>query len=205
MTDDTITRHPLAWPTGRSRTAIRARPKFTAGSFAGVRDRLLAELRMLHASGVILSTNVELRRDGLPLAGQRNPADPGVAVYFRRKDRDLCFVCDRWATVESNMRAVSDAIDAIRLIERRGTGEMVDQAFSGFAALPSGPVPVRSMPTGSRPWWDVLGMPAHTPTNDVTERYRRLVMDHHPDRGGDPAKMVEINTAFDRFKKERGL
>jgi hypothetical protein len=200
MSTDTITRHPLSWPAGQSRTSARARPLFKPGGFAASRDHLLAELRRHRASGVALSTNVELRRDGLPLANQRQPADPGVAVYFRRKGRDLCLACDRWTTVEANMRAVADVIEALRLIGRRGTGDLVDQAFSGFAALPPGPS------SGPRPWWEVFGVFSHISTEAVTDRYRKLVLEHHPDRnGGDVTKMVEINAAFEGFKTERGL
>lgn len=191
-----ISRYPLYWPAGRVRTANRQRPKFQAKSFAAVRDGLLNELKLLKATGVILSTNVELRRDGLPLAGQRNPSDPGVAVYFSRKGRDLAFACDRWVNVEENMRAIADAIECIRTIERRGTGEMVDAAFTGFAALPPG--------SSSRNWWEVLGL--SNPNTDpqlVQTIYRKLALEHHPDRGGDHVRMAEINDAYERFKRER--
>lgn len=46
------------------------------------RDQLLAELRLLGAKGLVVSTNVELRLDGLPYSESRHIADPGVAVYF---------------------------------------------------------------------------------------------------------------------------
>jgi curved DNA-binding protein CbpA len=39
----------------------------------------------------------------------------------------------------------------------------------------------------------------------VNLAYRALVMKHHPDRGGDPQAMMEINDAYERFKRERGL
>lgn len=201
-TSPTITRYPLAWPAGQARTAAhrRQRPKFEAGTFAQARDGLLAELRRLGAANVVLSTNVELRRDGLPYADRRQPDDPGVAVYFSRKGRDLAIGCDRWAKVEDNLRAVADAIECIRTIERRGTGQMVDAAFAGFAALPPGP-----HPAGPLAWWEVLGVYAHTPDDDVRTAYRAWALKHHPDRGGDPAKMAELNAAFERFKRERGL
>jgi hypothetical protein len=206
---DAITRHPLAWPAGRPRTPAhrRDRPKFTAGSFAGVRDGLLAELRRLGARGVVLSTNVELRRDGLPYADRRNPEDPGVAVYFSRKGRDLALCCDRWTKVEDNMRAIADAVEAIRLIERRGTGEMVDAAFSGFAALP--PAGGLAHPAGPENWWDVLGVFASTPTDEVVDKYRSLAKHFHPDRNpGDAAaeaRFKAVGAAFEAFKRGRGL
>src|SRR5262245_54177038 len=70
----------------------------------------------------------------------------GSAVYFTHKGRQMCFACDRWDKMEDNLHAVSKTIEALRGIERWGTGEMVQQAFTGFVALP-----------GNSPW-EVLGL-----------------------------------------------
>ncbi len=202
-----MTRYPLTWPAsvGRTPTHKRQRPKFTAPSFAQARDGLLAELRRLGATGVILSTNVELRLDGLPYSGRRNPDDPGVAVYFTRKGRSLAMQCDRWVSVEENLRAITDAIECIRTIERRGTGDMVDAAFAGFAQLS----PPKTAGAASRPWHEVIGVAAHADTDSVTFAYRQLAKKYHPDRNpGDPeavSKYTEVDAAYDVFKKERGL
>lgn len=197
-----LTRFPLSWPPGRARTAryARNRPRFKAPSFARSRDDLLAEIKRLGGRDIILSTNVELRQDGLPYANRRNPDDPGVAVYFTRKGKAVAFACDRWISVEENMRAIADAIECIRTIERRGTGEMVDAAFTGFQALPPG-----GSTTPPKRWWDVLVCQPHSTEELVRSNYRYLATKHHPDRGGDHQAMVEINAAFEEFKKERGL
>ncbi len=192
------TRYPLAWPQGRPRTPFRSSSKFKVNSFARVRDELLNELKLMRAKGVILSSNLKLRQDGLPLANQPQPADPGVAVYFTYKDRDVCFACDRWSKIEDNMQAIRHTIEALRGIARWGTGDMVDAAFSGFAQLPAARV-------AHRPWNVVLGVVPHASTMDVTEHYRQLARDNHPDRGGDQEKAAEINGAWEEFKKERGL
>jgi hypothetical protein len=199
----TATRYPLCWPAGRPRTPSykRERPKFKVNSFTSARDGLLDELRRLGASGVVLSTNVEVRGDGLPYAGRRNPDDPGVAVFFKHKGKDVAFSCDRWATVEHNMRAIGDAIECIRTIERRGTGEMVDAAFTGFQQLP--PAPAR------RGWWEVLRVVNQEATLNVIDAYRALSKQHHPDRNpGDAAAHKEylaVQDAYEQFKRERGL
>ncbi len=198
-----ITRFPLSWPAGRPRTAAhkRSRPKFTAPTFARARDDLLAELRRLGAAQIVLSTNVELRQDGLPYSGRRNPDDPGAAVYFVRKGNNLAFACDRWISVEENLRAITDAIECIRTIERRGTGEMVDAAFTGFQQL--------SAASKSRGWWLVLCVQAHESTANVENAYRLLAKQFHPDRNpGDAAaleKYHEVQAAYEQFKTERGL
>lgn len=197
--------YPLYWPAGRPRTDRhrRARSKFET-TFARARDELVRELKLLGARNVVLSTNIALRRDGLPLAGQRQPDDPGVAVYFSRTtkgvERQLCFACDRWEKVEDNVWAVCKTIDALRGIARWGTGDMIDAAFTGFQALPAPPVMV-----DRRAWWEVLGVDRDFEERNVHYRYLELSRRHHPDRGGDPKVMEEINSAYDDFKRERGL
>ena len=193
-----ITRYPLAWPQGRPRTSYRTSSKFKVALFARVRDELLNQLKLMRATSIVLSANLKLRQDGLPLAQQAQPADPGVAVYFRYKDREVCFACDRWTKVEDNMQAIRHTIEALRGIARWGTGNMVDAAFSGFAQLPAATVTQRK-------WWDVFGVGRTMTTEFVHNKYRELVLQHHPDRGGDPDAMVELNAAWAEFKKERGL
>src|SRR5262245_44424311 len=133
----TTTRYPLYWPDGRLRTPRRSRSEFKVYSFAVVRDQLLNELKLMNARDVILSTNLMLRNDGLPLANQRQPADPGVAIYFTYKGKAVAFACDRWDKIEDNVQAIRHTINALRGIARWGTGDMVDAAFTGFLALPA--------------------------------------------------------------------
>lgn len=195
--------YPLAWPPGRARTERwrRERAKFDV-TFARARDNIIAEVGRLAGRypdpQIVISTNIALRRDGLPLAGQRQPEDPGVAVYFLYKKRQMSFACDRREKIEHNMQAIAKTIEALRGIARWGTGDMLEAAFTGFAALPA--------PTAAgmkRPWRDVLGV-GNAPVDaaSVQAKWRFLAMQHHPDRGGDPAKMAELNVAREEALKE---
>ncbi len=130
-----VTSDTLRWPDGRPRAARRKSASFDTG-FAAARDGLLNEVRLLGGRNVVLSTNVRTRLDGLPYANQPRPEDPGVAVYFRHRDRDVCFACDCWNRVEDNLQAIRKTVEALRGIARWGSGAMVEQAFAGFAALP---------------------------------------------------------------------
>ena len=194
---------PLYWPEGRPRTLKynREKSRFEAG-FARDRDLLMKEIERLVGGShyfdkaeVVLSTNIALRRDGLPLANQRQPEDVGVAVYFTYKKRKMCFACDRWQKIEENIRAIALTIEALRGIARWGTGDMIEAAFKGFAALPA--------PGASKGWRDVLQIPAGAHDIEaVRAQYRRLSSQHHPDRGGDTDKMAEINMAWTRAQAE---
>lgn len=188
MTDQTIEAYPLAWPLGRPRAKYRDNSNFrvTPGkAYADVRN----EVARLGGTGLIISTNVPLRRDGMPMANGRPNGDPGVAVYFTYKKKPMCFACDRWWKVEDNARAIAKTIEALRGIERWGTGNMVEQAFTGFIALPA-----------PESWWQVLGLSGpNVPRDEIEQTHRRLAMQYHPDReGGDTDKMARINRARDQ-------
>lgn len=195
---------PLYWPDGRVRTPNykRERAKFDA-TFARARDNAMLEVKRLlggtyqvDRANVVLSTNIALRRDGLPLANQRQPEDPGVALYFDYKGKQVCFACDRWHKVEENMQAIAKTIDALRGIERWGTGDMVEAAFRGYTALPSA--------VQAKTWREVMGyVPGERPdAESLRARYRKLAMDRHPDRGGSNDKMAELNSAYEQAQKE---
>ncbi len=190
---------PLQWPLNKPRTPghRRERSRFET-SFTVARDTLLKEIKLLRGRAVVISTNVSLRRDGLPLAGQRTPDDPGVAVYFLDKNgKQKCVACDRWNKVEDNIQSIRKTIEALRGIDRWGTGDMVEAAFSGFTALPPAP-PVRK-------WWHVLNVEPHWPTTTIHDRYKELALQRHPDRGGSHEAMSTLNTAYEEFKRERGI
>ncbi|HEY3347151.1 MAG TPA: J domain-containing protein [Nitrospirota bacterium] len=189
--------YPLYWPEGWKRTPEHARKRKYAfnQSFAANRDGLMEELRRLEAKNIVLSTNIPLRRDGLPKADSREPQDPGVAVYFEYKGTARVFACDKYLYARENIRAIALTIDALRGIERWGASDMMERAFQGFLALPE---PVK------RDWRQVLGFePTTTPQLRYLEtRYKVLAKEHHPDRGGDPEKFREITEAREQARKE---
>lgn len=183
---EVIEAYPLTWPTGRPRTKFPDRSNFDVALGRAIQD-VRAEVDRLGGRGLIISSNLPLRRDGLPYATSSQPADRGVAVYFKYKGKPMCFACDRWQAVEDNMRAIAKTIDALRGISRWGTGDMIEQAFTGFTALPA-----------PESWWQVLELtgPDASPST-IEDAHRRLAMKHHPDRGGDTEKMARINRARD--------
>jgi DnaJ-class molecular chaperone len=68
----------------------------------------------------------------------------------------------------------------------------VRATFTGFSALPP--------PAQARSWRDVLDVSDFGTRDSQLARaqshYRALAAQHHPDRGGDPARMAEINAAW---------
>lgn len=197
---------PLCWPVGWKRTSHyeKKASKFKT-SFAVARDQLFRELKLLgvrvanswEPPRIILSSNVPLRRDGLPLAGQSNPKDPGIAVYFHLNDKPMVFACDQYSKVEDNLYSITLTIEALRGIKRWGASDMMERSFTGFAALPPPPPP-----RPKREWWVVLQfIGPHTTAERIQDQYRKLALQYHPDRGGDPKDMADLNAARDEGMK----
>ncbi len=180
---------PLQWPAGWKRTAVyrRERGQFDT-SFAKARDGLMSEIARMGGRLPVLSSNMALRRDGLPYAQQARMDDPGIAVYFEYRGQQMCFACDRYVTVEANTQAIRKTIEALRGIERWGASDMMERAFTGFAALPA---------PSSSSWRDVLD-----PT-DPEGSYRRLRSQHHPDKGGDHESFQRVQSAWEAYQQEK--
>jgi hypothetical protein len=191
---------PLQWPEHRPRTERyhRETARFDV-SFARARDNIVHEVTLLCGRygsdpNIVISTNIALRRDGLPLANQRNPDDPGVAVYFVYRKKQMSFACDRWLKIEHNMQAIAKTIEALRGIDRWSTGHMLEAAFTGFTALP----PMSNTQAPPRPWWTVLGVSHLASTQEIRDAFRRAASLHHPDkRGGSHERMAELNRAYE--------
>lgn len=175
--------YPLYWPEGRPRIAIRKDGAFKA-NFTRARDDLVKELRLLGAITPIISSNLMLRQDGLPLSKQRNPTDTGVAVYFQYNGQPMCFACDKYNKVKDNLRAVMLTIEALRGIKRWGTGDMMERAFTGFTALPS----------NNKTWRDLVAYQGND-RQEAEKAFKSLLARTHPDRGGSDDRFHEAQTA----------
>ena len=190
---------PLCWPPLRPRAKYRESARFHTG-FAKARNKIVSEINLLGGTNAIISTNIELRRDGLPYATLKTPDDAGVAVYFTYKKNQMCFACDRWNKVEDNMHAISLTISALRGVARWGTGDMMQAAFTGFAALPP------PMPAG-KPWRAVFGLEGvEVGQHMVKEKYRVKRGEAHPDRhGGSDKAFLAVQAAYEQAARELGF
>ena len=144
--------------------------------------------------GIMEIANVETRLDGTMRGDRRPPDDPGAAVYFTLKARRLVLACDKWDRVADNLAAIAAHIDALRAQERYGVGT-VEQAFSGYAKLPA---------PDDITWRTVLGLGPLADLQMTEDAFRRLSMQHHPDRGGSHERMAALNAAIAEARKYFG-
>jgi len=201
--------YPLSWPAGVLRTPPHER---VHGSFDStpdkVRREMLQELDRLilgkrsrtHTvrGSVILSTNVALRLDGEPIAGRNEPTDPGVALYFKKDAHPMVIASDKYDKVWKNMRAIQRTLEALRAIERYGSSQLQERAFTGFRALPmKGTVTIGN-------WWNVLGVEEAASFEHVQFAYRALSKKYHPDNPNtaDPERFLQVQQAFEVAKRQ---
>jgi len=210
MNDKDITSFPLSWPTKQPRTEAskRKRAAFVSRvrrgySYGADRKHSIAESareleleikRMGGGRDMIISSNLKIKANGLPYSGQRNPEDPGVAVYFKWQKRDLVFACDKWRDVEDNLWAIVKHIEALRGQERWGVGSL-DQAFMGYMALPD---------PDARQWFEVLGVSQTATDDEIRKAYISLAKQYHPDAGGDAALFDQVQKAYDLAMAKNG-
>lgn len=185
--------YPLQWPEGWPRTKRPTRARFNT-SFAAARDNLFDEIRLMRGRSVVLSTNITLRRDGLPYANQPQPDDRGAAVYWTTSDGESrCMACDRWDRVQDNIQALRLSIAALRGLDRWGSSEIVARAFTGFQRLEA----------PSDVWWKVLGVDHDADRPEVEAAYRRRRAETHPDRpGGDAGEFHRVTKAYQQARGE---
>lgn len=128
--NENITASPLTWPEGVPRTPTEKRKRSAFGrstrskpSVGKASESLVEELDKIGIkdNDVIISTNLELRRDGYPRPGQPEPSDCGIAVWWWESDGNptpSVLPIDIWDRVGCNIHAAFKSLEAIRGVER---------------------------------------------------------------------------------------
>ena len=142
---------------------------------------------------VIVSTNVQVRLDGLPYSNQSEAERPGRCGlwYGTDKLKRRCMAVDKYDRVADNLAAIAATLEHMRGIERHGGAEILERAFLGFQALPE-----------PEQWWKVLGFDLAPKTRQEAEdAFKSLAKVHHPDVGGDAGKFSRIASAIERARQ----
>ncbi|HEV7298710.1 MAG TPA: hypothetical protein VGN72_05035 [Tepidisphaeraceae bacterium] len=210
-----------AWPGQlRSRSERIAAP--FKSSFSDTLQQLNRELRMVNAeSAVVQLAMPHFRRDGLPYA-DAIAEHPGVILSFVKGVKNkvgqrirvpLSFPADRFTKWESNLRAITIALEDLRRIDRYSVTQNSEQ-YLGFKALPP-PGPSHesiltvdeaarwladSFGKGGPPWSQVL-----TSADSYRMVYRDVAFKSHPDRSGDPEQWAKLQGAKSLLDQHHGI
>jgi len=182
---------PLYWPVGYKRTNSRTWSRFKVTMDKAQRF-LRDELSRMGATGLIISTNIPVRKDGMLYADWMNKKidDPGVAIYFKYKGKDVSMCCDQYNKIWENIYALGKGIEALRGMERWGVSDFLDRAFTGFTALPESKV------TNEKTWCEILEVQPWANADQIKEAYRKKAMEVHPDKGGTSEMFNRVQTAY---------
>jgi hypothetical protein len=213
-----MTRYPLTWPDGWKRTQCRQSARFNqkrtkyhqdvhdktktvasrSTESVTISEATQRVLKQLHAFGVeegdsIISTNLIVRLDGLPRSDQKEPDDPGVAIYWKMGNdpQHKVMAIDLYDRAADNLAAIAATLDAMRAIERHGGALILERAFTGFIALPS-----------PNDWRHVLGFEKTPSFDEAKDRFRKLAIQNHSDTGGSDTRMAELNGAWEAAQRE---
>lgn len=189
-------RNPLNWPAGQGRAEKRRKAPFEAGESTILKelDRAVTKLGL---EDVQITTDRRVRVDGqISQSSAENGADPGIAIYFKRKGEDVVMAFDRFSDFWGNLRAIGLYLEYMARLESYEMNEITDKAFTGFKALPAS----ITTPLPHRDWWIVLGVDQEANALEVKAAYRELLKLHHPDAGGSQAELDEVRRAYEEWK-----
>lgn len=188
-----IEAYPLYWPAGYKRTPPHKR---TNSKFKQTPEEaqnfLRNELRIMGGTDLIISSNVVVRRDGFIYSDMANSKieDPGVAIYFKYKHKDVSMCCDQFEKPWENLYALGKGIEALRGMERWGVSEFLDRAFTGFKALPEATMADKEI-------WSTLGIKSKPLIiGAVHDAYKAQAKKVHPDVGGSREAFEKLQHAY---------
>jgi len=176
----------------------------------------MKHLRYRHGSCVIQTahTAYDVRNDGMLRSSARKPEHPGVVVRFdvfdakNRRYVPMRFECDRFTSYEANVRAIADALEALRKVDRYGvsSGGNSGAHYEGYKALPAGSGAMTEEEAlmfihRHAPAYGVLDIKNFP---EIRERaYRAAAFKLHPDQGGSHDEFVKLQQAKEILRAEK--
>lgn len=202
-----ITASPLTWPHGWKRTKIKLSSQFRTKRSNGcgsdnitIAKAVSFVLAELHRMGtpdykVIISTDLQLRQDGLPYSKQKIPDDVGASVWWKDGDNQRVIALDKYNRIADNIYAIGKTIEAMRGIERWGSGEILERTFTGFNALPD-------PDSAAQPHWRTVLSYEGNDIGEAETHYKKRRSEAHSDKGGSDAEFHLVQQAWEQAQAE---
>ena len=183
---DEVFESRLCWPDSKPRAAQRNASAFKSTEVAKEQRRIEGELSRWGIRHYIISRNNQRLFAG----------DPAAAVWWNNRQKELrVLACDRYEKLADNMHAIFLTLGAMRALERWGAYTAEQAAEGARLALPP-------PETDAIDWPSILGVQRGWPLPAIEAVWKTRVEKAHPDRGGDPALMAQLNAAMDAARKE---
>jgi hypothetical protein len=121
-----------------------------------------------------------------------------MTAHFSCQSRILyfcCPTCGRWVSSAYSDIFRSDAKVRVQASARHTTSpcfEAAKEKLERWLAALDGQDPYR-----------VMGVSPLDSSETIRNRYRELALERHPDRGGSPSEMQELNHAYERISRHR--
>jgi hypothetical protein len=172
--------HPVTAPR-RSRWTFKA-------PWSDTLSLLDRELFYLGAEALLIQADFreqDIRLDGMPRSGARQPQHPGVKLSFDSDRGPLTYATDSCEFWEHNVRSIALGLEALRAVDRYGITQSGEQ-YVGFRAIEaaSDGLP-RTHDEAVKLVWRLSGLPdpeGRPLASHIKVAKRRA----HPDLGGSP-------------------
>lgn len=184
-------------------------------TWTDVQILLEKELRFLsyRAGSVFLQTahsEWDVRKDGKLRSDVRAPEHPGVVLKFDVYDSkakryvQMSFECDRFVQWKANVRAIADAMEALRKVDRYGVsgGGKTNAHYEGYKALPPAGGENPSRQNAAEFIAKYSDYPPHALDDKelLTKAYRQAALLLHPDKGGTADDFHKLTKAYEVLK-----
>lgn len=120
-----------------------------------------------------------------------SPADRTVSLSFVHPTtgQEVVLTMNAQARPVDNLRVLYLAVEAMRMNEKRGIGEVMREAYLQLPA-----------PAVERDPYEVLGVRSDSPPEVIEASYRALAKKLHPDAGGDEEAFKELRAAYEKVR-----
>lgn len=155
----------------RSRSTLKA-------AWSDTLDLVRYEIERLDGRDVVIGAAFredDIRLDGMPRSNAREPWHPGIEISFDSPHGRLVYATDVCSYWQHNVRSIGLGLEALRAVDRYGITRRGEQ-YAGFLKLETS---APSVDRGRQLVEEAGGI-------------RQALMRHHPDHGGDPRALADV-------------
>jgi hypothetical protein len=122
----------------------------------------------------------------------QSEVDRTVHLTYTKEGKPVTLTMGNQARAVDNLRVLYLAVEAMRLNEKRGLGEVIQDAYLQLAG-----------PAQAIDPYELLGIRPDAPIEVVEAAYKAKARTAHPDQGGSQEQMKQLNEAVETIRKEK--